>query len=997
MAESGSGRQHRVWRASAVLATLLGMVGFCGVNERAMALDPQRPLADFTLETWDSRDGLPHNMVLALAQTPDGYLWAGTWEGLVRWNGAEFTVFDRANTPELRGNGVAALEVGRDGGLWVGMARAGLLRYYEGRWERWARDTGFPFDEIMALHEDTRGALWISSEDHGVVRMDANGVRHFNRDDGLGHSTTYTIVEGPDGAVYLGHGAGIDRVEGDRVVAWGSAHGLPAIAVRSIHFDAHGVMLLSAGYELWRQDGDRFVRDARQDRGLGEVSMLAGDRDGNLWVGSVDAGVWRLRDAKAESLDVRLGLPQNRVSAWFEDREGSAWIGTSAGLARLKDMPFSSVDARRGLSDEYVRALLPAREGGVWIATSGGLHRADNGHIQRWTRSDGLPSDSLLSLAYDAAGALWVGSYGAGIGRLVDGHPAAVPGTEELADRQVRAVLPRADGSVWIGTNVGLARWRDGKLSHYSTRGGLQRDYVMALAEAPNGQLWIGTANGVASYDGSRFEVFDQDNGFPARDVFSILVHADGTLWLGTGSGLVRGRDGRFALIDTAHGLPHNSIFQILDDGLGQFWMCSNKGVFRVARAQLERAADDPSFRIEALAFDRLDGMSDTQCNGGSQPAATRTPDGRLWFATAAGASVVDPARRFDLPEPQTSVVIERMRIDGNDLAPGAPAEMPSGPHRIELHYAGLSLRVPERVRFRHRLVGFDGDWIDSANRRLAMYSNLAPGDYRFEVEASSGGPWSTQPAAVDIQVLPRFWQAGWFRVGSVAMLALLLWSLLRWRVGQVQANERRLGLLVQARTRDLADQTDRLATADKEKSQLLEALRQQAEALARLASEDSLTGLPNRRAFDQRLALAFERARRENTPLSLALADIDHFKRINDTWSHAVGDAVLRALAEVLRRHSASEVFVARYGGEEFALLFTGHASSDAAARCEALRREVEALNLEALASGLRVALSIGVVRDDGSHPHHEKLLSAADELLYAAKHAGRNQVSAG
>lgn len=217
MAESGSGRQRHAGRASAVLAALLGMAGLWGVNERAASLDPQRALADFTLESWDARDGLPHNMELALAQTPDGYLWAGTWEGLVRWNGAEFTVLDRANTPELRGNGVAALEVARDGALWVGTARAGLLRHRAGRWERWARDTGFPFDEVIALHEDSRGALWISSEDRGVVRMDASGVRLFDHDDGLGHGTTYDIVEGPDGAVHLGHGAGSTA---SRAIAW---------------------------------------------------------------------------------------------------------------------------------------------------------------------------------------------------------------------------------------------------------------------------------------------------------------------------------------------------------------------------------------------------------------------------------------------------------------------------------------------------------------------------------------------------------------------------------------------------------------------------------------------------------------------------------------------------------------------------------------------------------------------------------------------------------
>jgi diguanylate cyclase (GGDEF)-like protein len=355
---------------------------------------------------------------------------------------------------------------------------------------------------------------------------------------------------------------------------------------------------------------------------------------------------------------------------------------------------------------------------------------------------------------------------------------------------------------------------------------------------------------------------------------------------------------------------------------------------------------------------------------------------------------VVDPARRFDAPLEPTGVTIEQVRVDGSDAPSGTSVELPAGPHKIEVQYAGLSLRVPERVRYRHRLIGFDPDWIDAGRGRLAVYSNLEPGDYRFEVEASSGGPWSRQPASVAIDVVPRYWQTSGFRVLAIGLIALLFWGLVRWRVEQVRASERRLAALVRDRTRDLAEQADRLAIADREKSQLLEALRQQAQALARLASEDALTGLPNRRACDERLALAFDRARHEGSALAVALADIDHFKQINDTWSHAVGDAVLRVLADLLRRHSSADVFVARYGGEEFALLFTGPAVADAERRCEALRKEVEHLDLGALAPDLRVRLSIGVARHDGRHAHHEKLLSAADERLYAAKRAGRNRV---
>jgi diguanylate cyclase (GGDEF)-like protein len=355
---------------------------------------------------------------------------------------------------------------------------------------------------------------------------------------------------------------------------------------------------------------------------------------------------------------------------------------------------------------------------------------------------------------------------------------------------------------------------------------------------------------------------------------------------------------------------------------------------------------------------------------------------------------VVDPSRRFDVAEPAPPVVIESVRVDAIAQSVEVAVTIESGPRKLDLTYAGLALRIPERVRYRHRMVGYDDAWVDVEDARSATFTNLAPGSYRFEVAASSGGSWTDPPASIDLLVVPRWWESNWFRI-ALAMLALVgVWGLLQWRLRRSHESEQRLAALVEARTHDLADQAERLAAADREKSELLSALRQQAEALARLASEDSLTGLPNRRAFDERLARAFERARREHEPLAVAFADIDHFKRINDTCSHAVGDEVLRHLAHILRRHASSDVFVARYGGEEFALLFTGPAQGDAHARCERLRYEVERMDLTSIAPGLCVTLSLGVAHDDGHHLHHEKLLSAADEKLYEAKRAGRNKV---
>jgi diguanylate cyclase (GGDEF)-like protein len=960
----------------------------------AHALDPQRPLTEFTLARLDSGAGLPHNMVMALAQTPDGYLWAGTWEGLARWNGHEFRVFDRANTPELQGNGVRALAVGRDGSLWVGTARSGLLHYADGRWQRWSRSTGFPFDEVMAVHEDARGALWVSGEDFGVVRMDGKGVQVFGRAQGIGDTVVYRFAEDSAGGLYIAHGRGVDKLEGERFVPFGAPRGLQDAAVRALDIAPDGSMALSSGWELWRYDGAQFAPDPRQQLGLGEVANIGRDRDGALWIGTVNTGAWRLGKRGAEVLDRTAGLPQNRVAAWLEDREGSVWLGTNAGLAQLKDLPFASIDKRRGLVEDYIRALAEGEDGAIWLASSGGLARVRGDEIRQWRATDGLPSESLLSLATQADGDVWIGTYGAGVARLEGDRVVTVPGLEALADRQVRALLPRADGSLWIGTHSELARWQDGALQIFTTADGLPRNYVMALAEAPDGRLWIGTSNGLARWDGQRFEKFDGGNGFPARDVFSLYVQGDGTLWAGTNFGLVRGRDDKFVLVGPAQGLPHNAIFQVLDDGLGNLWMCSNKGAFRVPRVQVERAADEPGFTLQALGFDRLDGMSDTQCNGGSQAAALRASDGKLWFATASGASFVDPARHFDTTQAPSRIAVEDVRLDGIAQPVDAPMQIEAGPHKFEIRYAGLNLSTPQRTRYRYRLQGYESNWVEAGDARMATYTNLAPGSYSFEVAASHGGGWSAQPARFALDVLPRYWETHWFRLAVVLAGLLLVWGWLRWRISRARQNERHLAALVEERTRDLAGQAARLAVADREKSQLLETLRQQAEALSRLASEDSLTGLPNRREFDSRLARAFERGRHEGVPIAVALADVDHFKHINDTLSHAAGDEALRRLAQALQSHAGPEVFIARYGGEEFALLFTGAAARDATARCERLRQQVETMQLESVAPNLHMAVSLGVAHDDGRYPDHEKLLHAADAQLYAAKNAGRNRV---
>jgi diguanylate cyclase (GGDEF)-like protein len=436
------------------------------------------------------------------------------------------------------------------------------------------------------------------------------------------------------------------------------------------------------------------------------------------------------------------------------------------------------------------------------------------------------------------------------------------------------------------------------------------------------------------------------------------------------------------------------TIFQVTADREQNFWLSSNRGVIRVARADADAVADGRQPMLTAEVFGEGDGMNSAQCNGGSNPAAAITRDGRVWVATAKGLSVVAPAQLSRFARIDAPVAIEEVRVDDKVLAPQDTLLLPAGTRRLELHFAGLSYLMPQKIRYRYLLEGFDNEWIDRGTLRFAQFTNLAPGSYKFRVSAANpGGGWNPREASLHFEIRPFLWQRPlfWAVVALMGLCAMLV--AYRWRTHALRANERRLRELVEQRTRDLREQSERLFRANEEKTTLLERLREQAEISERQAREDALTGLANRRHFDERLADEFARACRDRQPLCLALLDIDHFKRINDSYSHAIGDAALKTVADVMRSETRGSDVVARYGGEEFALLFprTGH--DEAMGLMERLREAITRCDFSDFATDLRISVSIGVSDREGL-AHHERMVSRADTFLYEAKNGGRNRV---
>jgi signal transduction histidine kinase/ligand-binding sensor domain-containing protein len=537
------------------------------------------------------------------------------------------------------------------------------------------------------------------------------------------------------------------------------------------------------------------------------ISLLLMDRQGSLWVASKGDGVLRLANGQRSVLGVANGLRSDSVFSLLEDAEGNIWLGLgSQGLHRLKDAPFVTYGPPEGLGHNMVSALRETRDGSLWFSTlGGGITRLKDGQMTTWTTREGLLDDSVFGSAEGRGGSLWFATR-RGIIRWHKGTFTDMPGPDQpLRFPLGQAIYEDEHGTLWVATQEGLTRWDGTQFTLVSEEHPILGANIRVLERRAAGGFWIGTqGGGLAWFSKGHVSTLSVPGTLIEGDVRSILEEGD-TLWAGTTHGLFRWKDGRFARLSRAHGLFDDVILQVMPDGRGNLWMSCNKGIFRVARQELEAAAEGRLARVTSHVYGTEDGLRAEECNSLGGPAGVRARDGRLWFPTIRGAVAYDPRHEKPLPA-LPPVLIEELRVNEQVRPISEWSRLPSGEGRVEIHYTTAALRAPERVRFRYKLEGVDEDWVEAGSRRVAYYTRTPPGDHRFLVEAfyeQSGEP--PRGAEVTFHLQPRFFETFLFRVGCVLAALLAVVGGVWLRLRRLSQREHQLQARVDERTAELA------------------------------------------------------------------------------------------------------------------------------------------------------------------------------------------------
>ena len=792
-----------------VIAALV-FVYFAG---RVDAFDPHRLLSQYSRDRWGTERGFPGGSVTAIAQSSDGYLWIGTDKGLLRFDGLNFQAFPRAIPGSAPIGPVAGLQADSDGSLWILLQSTNILRYRDAKFDFGRDQAEFG---VTAVSRRMNGTVLFSSLVYGAFSYNAErfetlssptheapnsavGAPPVTNDDlntrlswttavashrlAAPNSTVVSIAETTDGKIWLGtRDSGLFYVSNGKVSAAGKdSLGSNITCLLPLE---NGKLWIGTENGVLEWDGAQLTR-AAVPSSLLDTSVLSmiHDRDSNIWVGTTN-GLLRV-NAQGVSFDSDYLGGAAPVTALFEDREGNIWLGSPNGIERLRDSAFVTYSLA-GLESQSGGPIYVDQEGRAWFGPMDGGLRWLEGENSASVKDDQLSEDVVYSIT-GRKNDLWIGRQRGGLTHLYYRDDSITTKTytkaDGLSDDAIYAVYQTRDGSVWAATlNAGVSEYSDGHFTTYTNATGLASNTVAAIEEGSDGTMWFRTPNGLNSLSKGQWRIFTTVDGMPTNGINCLHSDSTGVLWIGTASGIAFLRSGRVQVPTNEPASLREQILGIAEDKTGRLWVATANHVLSVKRDYL---LGNVSGGSDVREYGLEDGLRGTE-GVRRQQSVFADPFGRVWFSLNRGVSVVDTKRATGTSAPAI-VQIEGLSSDGNSIDLRQPVLIPPGTHRVTFSYSGLSLAVPERVRFMYKLEGFDKAWSEPVSAHEAVYTNLRAGSYHFRVMASnSAGVWNDQSATLDFRIAPAWFETGWFRALFVFSIASIVIVFYRLRVQKI-------------------------------------------------------------------------------------------------------------------------------------------------------------------------------------------------------------------
>jgi ligand-binding sensor domain-containing protein/signal transduction histidine kinase len=839
------------------LIWVLAAIAFLLLLPTRSGFAERKAIKQYVHQIWTSKEGLPQNSAASIIQTRDGYIWFGTQEGLARFDGHDFTVFDRANTKELPSSWIARLMEDSAGGLWIrprGYA-PGVVRYDQGKFTSYDTTNGLPSDRVISWVTDARGTTWLGT-DRGLAEFGDGKIRTYGKNDGLPSDTVSWLGVDTKENVWISTPRGLARLAGGKIQIMTGTKGYQDTVFMRINYgwncyeDRRGTLWMNTATSLLAYSADGVNRyDKKRVLTDPTIQVMHEDAKGTLWIGTSN-GLNSFADGRFTKYPVSSNSIENNISVILEDREGSLWLATGKGIARFADGKFERYQQADGLSDDGVEDMLIDKEGNVWVSTfGGGVDRFRDEKFVTYSSREGLSYDNVEAILQDHTGAIWIGGSFGALNRLANGTITHFQPKQGPPFVELRTLGEDRKGNLWVGSRNGLYTLKNGTittLSHLvngeadlgagaflATKSGEWRvgiwnqltayrggrfiplasvgkrdngsDWINTLFEDAQGTIWVSTIGALYRYKNGQLEKIGKENGYQGAWAMAYHEDADGTLWIGSGGdGIYRYKDGKFVAISPRQGLFDYNVYTVLDDGLGYIWMSSNRGVFRASKRQLNDVADGKAASVACTVYGVADGMESRECNGGYSPAGIKLKDGRLCFSTVKGMVMVNPAdiKINQVPPP---VVIDQFLVEGERKPVNGLVSVPPGKTRFEFHYAGISFAGSKEVRYKYQLEGLDEGWIDAGSRREAFYTHLNPGKYTFKViAANSDGIWNEVGASTSFELKPHFYQTAWF-IGLVVFGFVTSGPTFYFRrMRQLKKRKQELEELVQERTGEL-------------------------------------------------------------------------------------------------------------------------------------------------------------------------------------------------